>query len=270
MKLIKSLLCAVALITSAAASAHPVWIVPSDFTLSSEDGDWVSVDVSATHTYFSYDKPVPLDFARVYSPDGDQKPVISYFKAQRRSVFDWFVNQHGTYRIEMSRPPFFFTSYKSGKRETPKRMMANKMQAKQRLPKNARDVKTLLIRSKSLVYITHNTPSDTVVTPKGKGLELNLKNHPNDLVVGEPVVFETWLNGKTVAGVKVEVTPEGTKYRDDRGIQEFVTDQTGRVEFNPGKPGRWFVSAMFTSETETPMADENMDLIYLVLEVTPQ
>lgn len=267
-KAIHTALCLAGLLVAGAAQAHPLWILPHEFSVSTETdkGEWVTFDVSASHTVFGFDKGVPLDSIRVYSPDGDQNRLGSYYKGQRRSVFDWYMDQSGTYRIEASRPPFYFTSYKSGKRDTPKRMMASKQQAKQRLPKNARDVSTLLIDIKTTTYITNNQPTELVTEVQGRGLEVRLLTHPNDIVAGEEVEFEMLLNGEPVAGVEVEVTPAGTKYRDERGAIQLRTGDDGMVVFTPEQAGPWLFAATLQTQLDSAAADAGRSTRYISFE----
>ncbi|WP_083704760.1 DUF4198 domain-containing protein [Motiliproteus sp. MSK22-1] len=247
--------------------AHPLWILPSDFNFSGDERSWVTFDVSASHRVFAYDKGVGLETVQIVSPDGDRNYLGNYFKGHRRSVFDLLLDQNGTYKVFAQRPRFYFTSYKSGKRDTPKRMMADKVAAQQKLPKNAREVNTKLIDLSSVVYITRNAPTDSAYQPTGKGLELNPITHPNDIVQGEELVIEILLNGKPAAGVNVEITPGGTRYRDERNHIQIVTDKTGRVLFTPEQAGPWLISASQSMPSESPLADTIEAIRYLTFEV---
>jgi len=264
--------CAVAgaITMAGVAQAHPIWVLPSEFTVSSDEGEWLTFDATASHTVFGFDKGISLDAFAVYSPDGDKNRLGSYFKGHRRSVFDLYLDQTGTYRIHGQRPEFFFTSYKSGKRDKPKRMMANKMEAAKRLPEDAREVETLLIDVSTQTFVTNNAPTDSVMQPTGKGLELSFVTHPNDIFVGEETVFELLLDGKPVAGVEVEITPGGTRYRDNRNAIELTTAEDGRVAFTPEQAGPWLFYASLETAIENPMADKKYSGRYLTFEVIPE
>lgn len=252
---------------SATVQAHPLWILPGEFTVSGDESEWVTFDVSASHTVFGYDKGVGLDTVRVFSPDGDHNHLGSYFKGHRRSVFDLLLDQDGTYKVFAQRPMFHFTSYKAGKRDTPKRMMADKIEAQQKLPENARDVKTMLIDMSSVAYVTRNAPTDTVYKPTGNGLELNPITHPNDIVQGEEMVLEILLDGQPAAGVNVEITAGGTRYRNERNSIKITTDNTGRVVFTPEQAGPWLLSADQSLPSKSPSADTVEAIRFLTFEV---
>jgi len=252
------------------ALSHPIWILPSTFNVSGDVGEWVTFDVSASHTLFSFDKSVVLDELQIYSPDGDRNYLGQYYKGHRRSVFDYHISQSGTYRFSVSRPPYYFTSYKSGKRETPKRMMANKQEAQQRLPKNAREVKTMSIDMEASAFVTFNEPTGTVLEPKGKGLELIPQTHPSDIIAGEEVIFLVLMNGEPEEGVEIEMTAGGTRYRDDRNIQTFQTDKQGLVSYTPTQPGPWYISAVKTVPLNDEKTDEAMLIRFITFEVIPE
>lgn len=273
---VKALLkgCALAgsMLLGSVAQAHPMWILPHEFNVSTEEGkgEWVTFDASASHTIFGFDKGLPLHTVKVFSPDGDSNHLGSYFQGHRRSVFDLYLDQEGTYLIKGQRPLFHFTSYKSGKRDTPKRMMANKQQAQARLPKNARDVSTLLIDLTSSTYVTNNKPSDAVLATTGKGLEVKLVTHPNDIVSGEEVEFQMMLNGKPAEGVEIEITPGGTKYRDDRASIKLETKADGLVVFTPELAGPWLFLASKQSAVDTSTEDFKLSMRYITFEVQPE
>lgn len=254
------------------SQAHPMWILPHQFNLSTEQdkGEWVTFDASASHTVFSPDKGIPLDNARVMSPDGDRQPIGQFLKGPRRSVFDLYLDQNGTYLIKAQRPTLYFTSYKSGKRDTPKRMMANKQVAKARLPKDAREVTTTLIDISTATYVTNNAPSDSVLKPSQKGFEVVFDTHPSDIITGEEVNMVVHLDGKPVAGVEIEITPHGSKYRDERGSIKLTTQADGKVSFVPEAAGPWLFLASLQSELSSPLADSQRSMRYITLEVQPE
>lgn len=249
------------------ANAHPLWILPHEFNVSTDKAEWISIDVTASNTLFSFDHSVGLEHAFIYSPDGQKKPVDSYFKGHSRSVFDLHVTQSGTYKVELKRPPFFFTTYKVPGKNRPQRIMANKAQAAKKLPADAQEVKTLLINMSSATYITNNQPSEQVFTPTGAGLELQAVTHPNDIVQGEEVTLKLLLDGQPASNLAVELTPSGTKYRNDRNAQHITTDKEGQFSFTPNQAGSWLLFAKTMRPTDNPQADQELLMLYVTFEV---
>ncbi|MGL5497588.1 MAG: DUF4198 domain-containing protein, partial [Aeromonas sobria] len=115
-------------LVATSASAHPVWMLPSEFNVSSDTAHWVTVDGTASHGVFSFDKPIGLDNVTVYDPAGNPARIGPYYKGQRRSVFDLALSEVGTYKVELRNPPRYVTTYTIGKRNTERRIMANKQE----------------------------------------------------------------------------------------------------------------------------------------------
>ncbi|WP_461535763.1 DUF4198 domain-containing protein [Spongorhabdus nitratireducens] len=249
--------------------AHPLWVLPGEFNVSDEKASWVTFDVSASHTVFGYDKSPGLEQAKVFSPDGDSNSIRTYFKSQRRSVFDWQLTQDGTYKVHVQRPTFYYTRYKAGKREQDKWVSGNKIETKAKLPDNARDIETMLYDISSVAYVTRNAPTDSVFQPTNKGFELVPQIHPNDIIQDEKVTLNVLIDGKPAKGAKVEITPGGSQYRNDRNSIELETDESGRIQFTPGQAGPWLMSASLVSPLDSPMADTVKAVRFLTFEVIP-
>jgi uncharacterized GH25 family protein len=247
--------------------AHPVWVKPSMFTVSTNEGEWVAFDVSASHTVFAYDKPLPLEELRIFSPDGDSNYLGSYTYGRRRSAFDYHITQEGTYRFSFPRMPYYYTEFKAGKRETLRYIDANKVEASLRLPENSREVKTTVYDMEASAYVTKGAPSNLVLNERGRGFQYIPITHPNDLFVGEEATFKVTLDGKAISGVNIEFTPEGTHYRDDRKVQVFTTDAEGFVRFTPDQAGLWYSSADHTLPVASGLADEAYTVRFITLEV---
>lgn len=77
-KLATAGLLAAALIAPSLVSAHPLWVLPSHFTVSKQEGDWVTFDVTASHGTFVFDKPASVEGAYVVMPNGEQKSLKTY------------------------------------------------------------------------------------------------------------------------------------------------------------------------------------------------
>ena len=257
---------ALTLSAAGTALAHPLWLLPHEFNLSGEESEWVTVDASASHTVFNYDKGVGLDNVSIIAPDGSKQRIGSYFKGHRRSVFDLEIDQTGTWKLAGARPPVFFTHYVAGKRNAEKRLFADKQEAQAKLPKDARDVVTKQYMVSSISYITWQAPTNTVLKLKNKGLELAGPTHPNDVVSGEEAEFQLFLDGKPQANVEIELTPHGTKYRDDRKMQKLKTDTNGMVKFTPDLAGPWYLSAYIELNSNNPRADKIGHLLYMTFE----
>jgi len=248
------------------AVAHPVYVLPGDFNLSSDKAEWVSVDVSASHTVFSADKGIGLQDLRIISPDGEKSRVASYYKGHRRSVFDFELEQEGTYKLQIQGKPGVMTFYKIGKRGTEKRGFFDKIEAQTQLPEGAYDAESIRFSRQSLSFVTRKAPTNDALALTGKGFELEALTHPNDIVSGEEAELKLLMNGKAVAGAKVEITRSGTKYRDERESLKLETKDDGMVRFTPPVAGTYMFTASLEQASKSPKADKEVAVMFMTFE----
>ena len=248
--------------------AHPVWILPSHFSVSKAEGEWITFDVTASHGTFVMDKPASAESALVLLPSGTIDTPDSVSRGQRRSVFDYHFVETGTHKVTVDREPTYYTRYKAGKRDTEKWLRANKLTRAALLPDNARDVSTMLSFSRVETYITVGKPSTQAFKLSGEHLELKPITHPADIVAGEPVTFQMYFQGKPQAGVAAEITREGTLYRNSQAQLDVVSDEQGMVTFTPKNAGRYILKARHQGVlVNDPLADESGNMVHLTFEV---
>lgn len=261
----KKLALASLLLATTAVSAHTLFILPSHF-VASKTGTWVSADVSAGNMTFAVDKGVSPDNVRLVNPQGQVESIAHKYQGKRKSQVDVELTQEGTYRLEMAGPARYFTAYKvNGER---KRLMADKESRAKELPANATDVVTMQNRNRSMAFITVNKPSNKVLELTNQGLEFKSSVHPADIVAGEPVTFTFLVDGKPAAGVELDVSTEGERYRDEAGRIEFKTDATGQFSYTPSKAGAFLIEAHYSNKTATAKADQQNEGLTLTLEAT--
>lgn len=252
------------------AVAHPLWMLPSEFSLSVEEAKWITVDATASHGVFSFDKPVGLDDVTIYNPANEPGRLGAYFKGHRRSVFDLELTDSGTYKVELRSPERYVTNYVVGKRNTQRRIFGSKSEVQDQLPAAAREVTTYATQRISAFYVTKQAPTREVLTATGKGFELDALTHPSDIVAGEEAAFRFTFDGKPVADLKVEVVPSGTAYRDSRQQTELVTDENGEVHFTPAEGGPHLLSTSLSRPIDSPLADQARVSYLLTFEAMPE
>lgn len=252
---------------SSVANAHPRWVLPSHFTISKEGGDWLAFDVTASHGTFVLDKPAGAESARIIMPDGREERPDAVLRGKRRSVFDFHFTEEGTHRVQINGEPSYVTNYKVGKRDTNKRMRANKVERATLLPEGARDVTSTLNYTRAETYITVGKPSEKPFVLEGKYLELQPITKPADIVATEPVRFQLFFNGKPQAGVKAEITRDGTLYRNQQDQIDVVSDEQGFVDFTPEIAGRYILKASHNAPVaNNPLADQMNASVHLTFE----
>jgi len=240
------------------ANAHPRWVLPSQFTVSKEGGEWVTFDVTASHGTFVMDKPAGSETARIVMPDGRQERPNFVLLGKRRSVFDFYFEEEGTHKVRVNMVPSYSTYYKVGKRDTKKRLKANKAERAASLPEGARDVETTLWFTRAETYINVGKPNDKALELQGQYLELFPITHPADIVAEEPVKFQLFFNGKPQQGVKAEITREGTLYRNQSEQIDVVSDEHGFIEFTPEIAGRYLLKSLYKTPLENNQLADNV------------
>lgn len=220
---------------AAQVQAHSLWMLPSEFSLSTDETTWVTVDATASNTVFAVDKPLGLDKVSIYNPDGKKHRMGPYFKGHRRSVFDFEVASEGTYKVEFRPDQRYMTLFEMGEKNERKRIFGNKQEVN--VPKGAKKVRTVAMQSIAEFYVTQKGPSGEVLKTTGKGFELHALTHPSDIVEQEESLFKFTYNGKPVANTKVDITAHGTAWRSAREEMELTTDKNGVVAFTPTKVG---------------------------------
>lgn len=258
---------AVGMAAATTANAHPRWVLPSHFTVSKEGGDWLTFDVTASHGTFVFDKPAGSESAQVIMPDGRKERPNFVIRGKRRSIFDFYFEEQGTHKVQINNTPTYYTQYKAGRRDTVKWLKASKAERDQLLPEKARDVSTQLSFTRAESYITVGKPSSSVFEIEGKLLEMKPITHPADIVAGEDVEFQFFYNGQPQAGVVAEITREGTLYRNHQEQIDVISDEQGRITFNPNVAGRYVMKANYKGELiDNVMAEKTSTNVHLTFE----
>jgi hypothetical protein len=252
---------------SSVANAHPRWILPSHFTISKADGEWLTFDVTASNGTFVMDKPAGSETAEVLMPDGHKERPDFVLRGQRRSVFDFHFSEEGTHRVQVNNVPSYVTLFKVENEKKPQRVRASKVERDAIIPKGASDVSTILNYTRAETYITVGKPSDKAFDLEGAYLELKPITRPADIVAQEPVRFQMFFEGKPQAGVKADITRDGTSYRNQPEQIEVVSDEQGFINFTPEMAGRYLLKANYRGElANNPLADKVNAEVHLTFE----
>ncbi|MEW6991399.1 DUF4198 domain-containing protein [Colwelliaceae bacterium 6441] len=268
MKIQKTLLFIVAISLSHFANGHSRWLLPSHFTLSSEKGEWIVLDATASNEVFNVDKALSIDSLRILTPSGKITRPSSTYTAHRKSVADYFTKENGTYKITNNTSANYFSRYKvAGKNH---RARVNKMELKTLAPSNATDLHTTYGLTRIETYITMNNPTENFAIDK-QFLELIPKTHPSDIVENEPVTFGFTYHGKAQAGVKIEITYDGARYRNNPEVLTLVSNNKGEITFTPKEAGRYLLIAEFQQAAKNKaLADKEHGGVFLTFEAQLQ
>ena len=246
------------------AQAHKLWLLPSHTSVS--EPQWVTVDASISNDIFAVERAYPLDYLQVTGPDGQAATVENLLKGHRRSVFDVNLDKPGSYRIAVANPGYFLMYQVNGERQRARGMDADKLLAE--LPKNASDVTLIEVHNRLETVVTLGAP--TPIAPTGKGMELEMLTHPNDLYAGETSQWRLLVDGKPATGVAMEMVPGGTRHRDSQDNWTVISDDKGMLSITWPAAGRYYLEAASTDDkVSNPKADQRR-LQYLgTVEVLP-
>ena len=95
-------------------------------------------------------------------------------------------------------------------------------------PKDAKDLKVSQSVGRNETFVTNGSPNETALKTTGEGIELVPVTHPNDLVAGEAATFKLQIDGKPAAGLELEITRGGTRYRNAQEEIKVTTDAEGK------------------------------------------
>lgn len=257
----------IAMLLPAGAHAHRAWMLPSSTVLSGDDV-WVTVDAAISNDLFYFEhQPMRLDTVKATGPDGAEEKIEHAATGRYRSTFDVHLVKKGTYKIGSAGTGVVGGYTLNGEQKRlPRGLSADKLAAA--IPAGATDVKLTETASRNEIFVTVGAPTDTVLKPVGKGLELVPVTHPNDLIAGEAAVFGFTVDGKPAANIELTVIPGGIRYRDALKEMTLKTDAEGKVSITWPEAGMYWLSASATDKATTvPNATERRMTYVSTLEV---
>ncbi len=249
-------------------SAHKRWVLPSLFSVS--EPQWITVDASVSNNLFYPDRPWPLSFVRVVSPNGENVPLSNQSEGHRRSTFDFEVSQKGTYKV-VAANTLYFVQYKETEQGETKRMRASSLaDIKKRLPEKLFSQEVAKSDSTLESYVSLGAPNNQVFKESNSAVQFKPVTHPNDLYQGEEGVFGFTVNDQPLVGAEVIMVWEGTRYRDDEQVIEMTTNNQGQITLPLSQTGRFYLELSHSQEVD----NEDYDKAYVnylgTFEVLPQ
>ncbi len=260
------------LIFSNQSLAHSRYILPSHTSLSGEDAEMVSLDLSVSNDLFHPDRPYrgpalpgqkannrrqasSLASVTITAPDGSTTQAPPVVNLGRKTATYFNLDQSGTYKVTSTAETTERTSYQKADGT---RGRANGLKKDINLPEGATNVQSYLSASRIETFVTRNETTEVALAPTGVGVELGEGTHPNDFFVGEAVELQFLMNGEPVAeGTEVLVVRGGTRHRNERGELNMTADKNGRISFTLSEGGFYFLEM-----TAKQIADEKSGYDY--------
>lgn len=267
MRLAFSIVCALPLLFPTAASAHKMWLLPSDTVLAGPE-PLITVDAAISNDLFFFNHhALALDGLTVTAPDGSKGAVENQARLRHRSVFDVPLPRKGTYRIAVETLTIFAAWEENGERRA---VRGTKEAVGEKLPAEAQDLTITERAGRVETFATNGNPSVEALKPTGKGIELVPVTHPNDLFAGESARFKFLVDGEPAAGLKVQIIRGGTRYRDAQEEIEATTDADGAFAVQWDEPGMyWLETSTEDDKMEFPRAQKRVLGYAATLEVLP-
>lgn len=262
-----SLTFALLLLFPLTASAHKMWLLPSETVLAGPD-PLITVDAAISNDLFFFNHhALSLGGLVVTAPDGSRAMVENQATLRYRSVFDLPLPQRGTYRIAVRTSGLLATWEENGERRM---WRGPKEDAGEKLPAEASDLKITERLGRVETFATNGNPTVESLKPTGEGIELVPITHPNDLYAGESARFKFLVDGEPAAGLKVEIIRGGTRYRDSQQEVETTTDAGGEFAVQWDEPGMyWIETSTSDDKMEFPRAERRALNYTATLEVLP-
>lgn len=246
------------------AQAHRSWLLPSATVLSGNT-PWVTVDAAVSNDLFYFEHvPMRLDGLQVLTPAGQPGKTENLATGKFRSVFDVALTEKGTWKIGSASSGLMASWEEKGER---KRWRGTREAFAANVPAGAEKLQVTETSGRVETFVSVGKPTDTVLTPTGKGLELVPLTHPNDLVAGEATRFRLLMDGQPAAHVDVEVVPGGRRYRDQSNDVELKSDARGEFSVNWPSPGMYWLNALLQDDKAAAPATQRRASYAVTLEV---
>lgn len=268
MKLRSALVFAIAACLPLSAAAHKAWLQPSQTVLAGTN-PWITVDAAVSNDLFYFNHvPLRLDSLVVIAPDGSEDAPQNTATGKYRSVFDVELKQQGTYRIAIVNERLNASWQENGQR---KRWRGDADAFAKDVPQDAPGLEVNQAQGRVETFVTNGSPNDTALQPTGRGLELVPVTHPNDLFAGEAATFRMLVDGQPAAGLELEITRGGTRYRNAQDEIKVTTGADGGFQVTWPEAGMyWLETTSMDDKVSVPQAKQRRLSYVATLEVLPQ
>ena len=250
------------------AVAHKAWLQPSQTVIAGSD-PWITVDAAVSNDLFHFNHvALRTDNLGFTAPDGSTVEARNAATGRYRSVFDVELLQSGTYRIAVVNAGLTARRQEDGK---PKRWRGSPQAFGTEVPADAAELEVTQSVSRVETFVTNGSPTTATLEPANEGLELVPVTHPNDLFAGEEARFRMLADGRPAAGVELEITRGGTRYRNAQDSILVTTDAEGGFAVTWPEPGMyWLEATLRDGQATLPQAHERRLSYVATLEVLPQ
>lgn len=264
-----SLFAALITLSSAAALAHPYWLLPSTTRL--DKPGYIALDAGMSED----DMPFQLnhralklskDFS-VTAADGSKVKPENLQQSPLRTTLDLNLTQAGTYRIGQSHQGFVASWQENGKTVREKVTAAD---LASKVPAHAVGLELTEMVWRLEAFVTVGEPTE--LKPLGQGIEMIVVGgHVNRLHAGSTTILRLLADGEPVPGLDVSVVREGTRYRSQPEKIELKTDAKGEIRVRWPQAGMYLLEAVGNDKKPTIQPSSGRTFRYVAtFEVMPK
>ena len=253
--------CCIHLLATLPIHAHQAWVLPNFFE-AAQSPVWLSFDVSwSDHLFHAGHTGSSLNELQVIGSDGESLTLAGKFEGKTKIVGEVELTREGTYRIEASAPPTYWTRVATDQGEKWLRKSKDQVQG-------AKVVRADLYWSKAVTFVTVGKRSKTPSSAGKDPLELELLDNPADWNRGQKFRLRVLAQGKAVAEQAVKVFAEGADSHEPMLVS--TSDQQGVCVLKLDKPGKYlFVAQQETAAKDDPKTDLYSYNFYLLVNMIP-
>lgn len=239
-KIYRNLVLIGASLSSATALAHSPYLLVQPSMRG--DSGIVSVEASLTDHFFVPDIAFNNSQFEAMMPDGKTQALDRVEVWQARTLGEHRIeNAQGTWRFSTGRREgAIFKRWEiDGKTHSSRDPHAD-------IPASAKVLANFQSIGIAESYITIGEPSNTVLAPRKKGLEIAAISHPSNLKVGEPFQFRILFNGKPLPEQPIQFTEASSTNGGGKAhVVKLTTDKKGVASFTPEHAGHWVAVTRF-------------------------
>jgi hypothetical protein len=222
------------------ASAHYLWLLPSQFELGAQE-QWITADVAISKTLFRYDAlPMPLEGLAITAPDASMVQPSEPQVRQRRSVFDAKLDQDGVYRVAVHDHALFALYKVQGQL---KKWHGTEQAFKGLLPADAQDVQVSETDTRLEAFVVRNHPGAMAPTPLGKGLEIIPQAALDSFTRGGHSAFVVLLDGKPARDIPVTLVHNAQQADGEANTVKMTTAADGSFVAQWADAGTYLLTA---------------------------
>lgn len=243
---------------STTAAAHTPYLMPNAFE--PINGGLITLDASFAERFFVPEVVFDGSDFEVRLPDGSMVKPETLVPLKSRIVVEHDMKEEGTYRFSTGRRlGRVFKAYElNGETVT----LEN---ADEPVPEGGKLVSFYQSNTIAEAYVTRGGPTDTVLAPRGDGLEYVALSHPNDLFVGDTLQLQALFYGKPLAGLTVDIFLASQQFGDESPTLTLTSGADGAISFTPQEQGVYLLRSRHRALAPEGMAAPEISHTYTLV-----